>query len=206
MSEMDNVSYILGMNVATQIKSLKLDINVDKLAEGFRDEYNGDKIKLSNEEIQEAFKRMDTLAREAQAAAKADAGKAAEERLEIGRAFLKENAEKEGVKVTESGLQYKVIESGDGASPTAADTVETHYEGTLIEGTVFDSSYQRGETISFPVGGVIKGWQEALQLMSVGDKWELYIPSELAYGANGAGGAIGPHETLIFKIELINIV
>ena len=179
--------------------------NLDYKAEGLRDEFSGSELKLSQEEIEAGFKRMDELAKAAQEDAQANAGKAAEAQLEIGESFLKENAQKEGVTVTESGLQYKVIESGEGAPPSESDTVETHYEGTLIDGTVFDSSYKRGETISFPVNGVIKGWQEALQLMSVGDTWELYIPSDLAYGTNGAGASIGPNETLIFKIELINI-
>lgn len=140
-------------------------------------------------------------AEEAEAGAAAAAAKNAED----GAAFLAENKSKDGVKTTDSGLQYKVLTAGDGATPTASDTVTTHYTGKLIDGTVFDSSVQRGQPSSFSVGGVIAGWTEALQLMKVGDKWELYIPSELAYGANGAGGSIGPNTTLIFEIELISI-
>jgi FKBP-type peptidyl-prolyl cis-trans isomerase FklB len=124
---------------------------------------------------------------------------------DLGDAFLAENKKIEGVNVTTSGLQYRVLETGTGATPEATSTVETNYEGTLINGTVFDSSYQRGESVSFPVNGVIPGWTEALQLMKEGDVWELVIPSELAYGAQGAGGVIEPYATLKFKIELIKV-
>src|SRR5699024_2579128 len=124
-----------------------------------------------------------------------------------GKAFLEENAKKEGVTVLESGLQYEVLEEGDGGpKPKAEDTVKTHYHGTLVDGTVFDSSQDRGEPVEFPVNGVIEGWQEALQLMSVGDKWRIVLPPELAYGEHGAGGMIGPNATLIFEVELLEIV
>lgn len=122
-----------------------------------------------------------------------------------GAAFLAENGQREGVVTTASGLQYEVLASGTGASPTPADEVSAHYHGTLIDGRVFDSSVQRGKPLKTTVGGVIKGWQEALQLMRVGDKWKVFIPSELAYGALGAGGLIGPHEVLIFEMELLAI-
>ena len=122
-----------------------------------------------------------------------------------GAAFLAENGQREGVVTTESGLQYEVLASGTGASPTAADEVSAHYHGTLIDGRVFDSSVRRGAPLKTTVTGVIKGWQEALQLMRVGDKWKVFIPSELAYGASGAGGIIGPHEVLIFELELLSI-
>jgi FKBP-type peptidyl-prolyl cis-trans isomerase FklB len=124
---------------------------------------------------------------------------------DTGEIFLAENAKKEGVKTTASGLQYKVIKSGAGESPKPTDTVKVHYHGTLIDGTVFDSSVQRGEPISFPVGGVIPGWVEALQLMKVGDKWQLFIPSRLAYGAQSPSPLIGPNSTLIFEVELLGI-
>ena len=120
--------------------------------------------------------------------------------------FLAENAEKEDVVVLDSGLQYTIIEEGSGEIPTGSDTVEVHYCGTLIDGEKFDSSYDRGESISFPVSGVIKGWTEALKLMPVGSKWKLFIPSDLAYGESGAGGVIGPNETLLFDVELLDIV
>ena len=119
--------------------------------------------------------------------------------------YLVENAKKEGIKVLNSGLQYKVLTAGDGASPKATDTVKTHYEGKLIDGTVFDSSIRRGQPATFPVNGVIKGWTEALQLMKVGDKWQLFVPSDLAYGSRGAGNSIGPDATLIFEVELLGI-
>lgn len=132
---------------------------------------------------------------EASTSAKADAGET----------FLAENAKKEGVKTTASGLQYKVINSGTGASPKATDMVKVHYHGTLIDGTVFDSSVQRGEPISFPVSGVIPGWVEALQLMKVGDKWQLYIPARLAYGENSPTPAIPPNSVLLFEVELLGV-
>lgn len=125
--------------------------------------------------------------------------------IRIGSDFLLKNKKKEGVKVTKSGLQYKILEKGTGKSPKATDTVETHYEGKLISGKVFDSSYKRGQPTSFPVNRVIKGWTEALQMMKEGSKWELYIPSKLAYGERGAPPVIGPNETLIFKVELIKV-
>jgi FKBP-type peptidyl-prolyl cis-trans isomerase FklB len=126
--------------------------------------------------------------------------------LIAGKLFLAKNAKKPGVKVLPSGLQYQVIKAGTGAKPKATDTVVTHYRGTLINGTVFDSSYKRGRPAKFPVNGVIKGWVEALQLMRVGAKWKLFIPQNLAYGARGAGPKIGPYSTLVFEIELIKIV
>ena len=124
---------------------------------------------------------------------------------QASEAFLAANAEKDGVVVLDSGLQYKVLEAGEGAKPAADDTVEVHYRGTLIDGTEFDSSYARGESITFPVGGVIAGWTEALQLMPVGSKWELYIPSDLAYGPGGTQGVIGPNQALVFEVELLGI-
>ncbi|MHA3773950.1 FKBP-type peptidyl-prolyl cis-trans isomerase [Verrucomicrobiota bacterium sgz303538] len=129
----------------------------------------------------------------------------AESAMEKGEKFLKENAAKEGVKTLPSGLQYKVLKQGEGKSPKATDTVSVHYKGTLIDGKEFDSSYKRGEPAEFPVNRVIKGWTEALQLMKEGDKWMLYIPSNLAYGSRGAGRDIGPDETLIFEVELLKV-
>ena len=157
---------------------------------------------MSDEEIMstlQAYQQKQMAERQEEAQAVADTNK------EAADAFFAENAGKEGVVTTESGLQYTVVEEGDGASPTAEDVVEVHFEGTLLDGSVFDSSYQRGETVSFPVNGVIPGWTEALQLMKVGAKWKLYIPSELAYGAGGAGQMIGPNAALVFDVELIGI-
>ena len=129
----------------------------------------------------------------------------AEKNQKEGAEFLRNNSEKEGINVTSSGLQYEVIEAGDGDLPTAEDTVEVHYRGTLLDGTEFDSSYARNQTVNFGVTQVIAGWTEALQLMSTGAKWKLFIPSDLAYGTGGAGGVIGPNATLIFEVELISI-
>lgn len=130
---------------------------------------------------------------------------AGEANLAASEAFLAENATREGVVVTESGLQYEVIEAGEGASPNAEDTVEVHYRGTLVDGTEFDSSYKRGETVSFGVSQVIAGWTEALQLMSPGAKWKLFIPADLAYGPGGAGNLIGPNAALVFEVELVSV-
>ena len=135
----------------------------------------------------------------------AKAKAAAEKNSKDGEAFLAENKKKDGVKSTASGLQYKVIKAGDGVMPKGTDTVSVNYKGTLIDGTEFDSSYKRGEAATFPVSGVIKGWTEALQLMKVGSKWQLFIPSNIAYGERGAGGEIGPNATLIFEVELLSI-
>ena len=125
---------------------------------------------------------------------------------QAGEAFLAENATKEGIQTTDSGLQYRIVEEGSGPTPTISDTVRCHYAGTLIDGTEFDSSYKRGQPAEFPVSGVIAGWTEALQMMPAGSKWEVFLPSEIAYGSRGAGGAIGPNETLVFTIELLDIV
>ena len=134
---------------------------------------------------------------------KAEQHKAA---IEEGEKFLAENAKREEVQVTESGLQYEVVSAGDGEVPTAESTIRAHYHGTLIDGSVFDSSYDRGQPAEFPVGGVIKGWTEALQIMPVGSKWRLYVPHNLAYGEQGAGGAIAPYSTLVFDIELLDVI
>ncbi|MEC8273499.1 MAG: FKBP-type peptidyl-prolyl cis-trans isomerase, partial [Bacteroidota bacterium] len=131
--------------------------------------------------------------------------KKSQEAISIGQAFLDENAKNEGVITTASGLQYEVINKGTGATPVESDQVTVHYHGTLVDGTVFDSSVERGQPATFPVNGVIPGWVEALQLMNVGSKYKLYIPSDLAYGERGAGGSIGPNETLIFEVELLSI-
>lgn len=200
-SEIAKVSYGIGANIGSRFGE-DLPLDVDAFSAGVRDALNGGELQMSDEEIMstlQAYQQKQMAERQEEAQAVADKNKAAAD------AFFAENAEEEGVVTTESGLQYKVVEAGDGASPTADDEVEVHYEGTLLDGTVFDSSYQRGETVSFPVGGVIPGWTEALQMMKVGSKWKLYIPSELAYGAGGAGQMIGPNAALVFDVELIGI-
>ena len=161
---------------------------------------------MSMNDIQEAMTEWQMKQQEVQAAEQEALSKSAEESSAAGAAFMKENGARKGVVTTESGLQYEIVTAGDGAKPTADDTVEVHYRGTLIDGTEFDSSYKRNTPASFPVGGVIVGWQEALQLMPVGSKWKVFIPSNLGYGERGAGGSIGPNAALIFEVELLKIM
>jgi FKBP-type peptidyl-prolyl cis-trans isomerase FklB len=194
-------SYAIGANIGTDMKRQELDLDPKLIGAGLVDAFAG-KTAMTEVEIRAALDAFrDEMAKKMQAK-QAVAGT---ENQKKGEAFLAANAKKEGVKTTASGLQYKVVKSGSGAMPKATDTVKVHYHGTLIDGTVFDSSVDRGEPVSFPVGGVIPGWTEALQLMKVGDKFQLYIPSKLAYGENGAGGKIGPNSTLIFDVELLGI-
>ena len=193
---MKKVSYALGMSVANNILASGVNnLEIEEFVKAVKAVLGGEPMELSIDEAQEALTVYFTKLQEEQVA-----GLKAE-----GEAFLAENAKKEGVVTLPSGLQYKVLNSGNGASPKATDTVECHYEGRLISGTVFDSSYQRGETASFGVNQVIAGWVEALQLMKEGDKWQLYIPYNLAYGERGAGAQIPPYATLIFDVELIKV-
>lgn len=183
----------------TGIKTL----NSADFAAGVASVYDGVKPEMTFDEakriVNEYFAKLE-------AEMQAEAAKQGEVNRKNGEAFLSENAKREGIKVTESGLQYEVLESGKGDSPKASDNVEVHYTGKLIDGTVFDSSVERGVPASFGVTQVIPGWVEALQLMHEGDKWRLYIPSDLAYGPNGAGGVIGPNMTLIFDVELLRVI
>lgn len=197
-TEKQKLSYTMGQQIGSGIQQDKLDVETESLVLGLTHSLNGDASLLSPAEMQaviEAFqKEMQEKANEVK-----------DGNADKGIQFLKDNLSNEGVQVLESGLQYIVINQGDGEKPKATDTVDVHYEGTLINGTVFDSSIKRGEPATFPVNGVIPGWQEALQLMEVGAKWKVFIPSALAYGEQGAGGAIGPNETLIFEMELLAI-
>jgi len=194
-------SYSIGANIGANFKRQGLEIDPKAVAAGLAEGYAG-KPALTEAEIRETLADFDKDRREKMdAKAKAEAPK----NLQEGEAFLAENAKKTGVKVLPSGLQYKVIKSGAGKSPKLTDSVKVHYHGTLINGTVFDSSVQRGEPITFAVNQVIPGWTEALQLMKEGDKWQLFIPSKLAYGERGAGGQIGPNATLIFEVELLAV-
>jgi FKBP-type peptidyl-prolyl cis-trans isomerase len=196
------LSYGIALRMGERMKSDGMSLDVDAYAQGIRDAFEGADAKLTDEEINaEMMAFQERLQAEQQAAQEA----AATANAEAGAAFLAENANREGVTVTDSGLQYEVIEPGEGAKPGLDDTVEVHYRGTWIDGTEFDSSYSRGQTVSFGVTQVIAGWTEALQLMSVGAKYTLYIPSDLAYGPGGAGQAIGPNATLIFDVELVSI-
>ncbi len=195
--ELERFSYSLGMSIAGNlIQSGVKTVNPNLFLEGFVDVFNGAEPKIHPEEANKILEDF---------IGKVNADKGANN-LEEGLAFLAENKKKEGVTELPSGLQYTVLEEGEGDIPTANDQVKCHYHGTLIDGTVFDSSVQRGQPAVFPVNGVIKGWVEALQLMSTGSKWRLFIPSELAYGSNGAGASIGPNSTLIFDVELLEII
>ena len=196
----DLVSYGIGRQMGDQLASNPFDgVSATAVAQGVMDALNGVAMSYSNEQMQAAFEAINTQM-QAKEAEKSKVLAAA------GEAFLAENAKKAGVKVTASGLQYEVITQGTGAIPTATSKVKTHYHGTLIDGTVFDSSVNRGQPIDFPVNGVIAGWTEALQLMPVGSKYRLYIPYNLAYGERGAGASIKPYSALIFDVELIDIV
>lgn len=193
-------SYGIGYQMGQQLASNPFDgLVLDTVIDGFKQGFAGEPLAVSGAELQAAFeeiqRRMEVANSEKHAGA-----------IEEGETFLAENAKRDEVTVTESGLQYEVITQGDGDTPTLSSTVRTHYHGTLIDGTVFDSSYDRGQPAEFPVNGVIRGWTEALQLMKVGTKLRLYVPYSLAYGEQGAGAAIGPYTTLIFDVELLAIV
>lgn len=192
-------SYGIGLQMGEQLRAQPFEgLDVSAVAAGIADAFVGAESKVSQQDLQEAFQ---TISARMQAAA--------EEQAKVlgaaGAEYLAANAAKEGVQVTESGLQFEVITQGEGETPTAESTVSVHYHGTLVDGSVFDSSVERGQPAEFPVGGVIAGWTEALQLMPVGSKYKLTIPSELAYGERGAGAAIGPHSTLVFEVELLAI-
>lgn len=202
-SEKARASYAIGADIAASMTRQALDLDTKALAAGLVDGMNG-KLQLKEAELEKVMNDFKKSLMEKRQAAQAMAAK---ENVKKGTDYLAANAKKEGVKTTASGLQYKVIKAGPdgGKSPKATDTVKVHYHGTLIDGTVFDSSVQRGEPISFPLNGVIPGWTEGVQLMKVGDKFQFTIPSALAYGEQGAGGAIGPNSTLIFEVELLGI-
>jgi FKBP-type peptidyl-prolyl cis-trans isomerase FklB len=192
-------SYGIGLQMGEQLRAQPFDgLDISAVAAGIADAFVGAESQVSQQDLQEAFQ---TISARMQVVAE-------EEAKVLGAAgaeFLATNAAKEGVQVTESGLQFEVVTQGEGSIPTAESTVSVHYHGMLVDGTVFDSSVERGQPTEFPVGGVIAGWTEALQLMPVGSKYKLTIPSDLAYGERGAGAAIGPHSTLVFEVELLEI-
>ena len=198
----NRISYTIGANIGQDFKMQKMDIDPDILLMGLNDSLSGKELKLSEEEM---MQEIQAFQEKMQAQMVAEREEQAAKNTAEGEAFLAENANAEGVVVTESGLQYKVIEAGEGDSPGPNDVATVHYNGTLIDGTKFDSSYDRGQPATFPVSGVIAGWTEALQLMKPGAKWQLFIPSELAYGDRGAGQNIGPNAALIFDVELISV-
>jgi len=199
----DRVSYAIGMNVGTGLYKQSVEVDPNVLLLGLKDALAGGKTLMTEDEIRATFTELEKELKGKQ-----------EEKMKLaavtnkteGDAFLAANKTKEGIVALPSGLQYKILTPGTGPKPTAADTVVCNYRGTLINGTEFDSSYKRGQPATFPVGGVIKGWTEALQLMPVGSKWQLFLPSSLAYADRGAGNDIGPNATLIFEVELISIL
>lgn len=196
----DIVSYGIGRQMGDQLAADPFDgVNPQAVAAGLLDALDGKESTVSQEAMQKAFQEMNEIMQQKQA-------EQAKVAAEAGVKFLEENAKKEGITVTESGLQYEIITEGTGEKPSAESVVSTHYHGTLVDGTVFDSSVDRGTPAEFPVNRVIAGWTEALQLMPTGSKWRLYIPHNLAYGEHGSGGKIAPYSTLIFDVELLEIV
>jgi FKBP-type peptidyl-prolyl cis-trans isomerase FklB len=195
--ELEKFSYALGLSISSNlVQSGVKKIEPANFMLALEDIFTGNEPKLTPDEANQVLQEfMESLQ-----------SPESSSNLEEGLRFLAENSKKEGVIETPSGLQYKILEEGDGESPSPTDQVKCHYHGTLIDGTVFDSSVQRGEPAVFPVNGVIQGWVEALQMMPAGSKWRLFVPSGLAYGSRGAGGAIGPDTTLIFDVELLEIV
>ena len=197
-TEGEKFSYAVGVQISQNLLRQGLEIDTESFKQAVEDVLNKQELKLTIPDMQQVMMNFQQKQSEKM-------GKLAAANKSVGERFLADNRIKTGVVQTSSGLQYKIIEQGNGKKPKTSDKVTVHYEGRLIDGQVFDSSYQRGEPTSFPVNGVIAGWTEALQLMPVGSKWQLYIPSELAYGERGAGGDIGPNATLIFDVELISI-
>jgi FKBP-type peptidyl-prolyl cis-trans isomerase FklB len=198
----DKLSYTLGVNAGQNLQQQAIDIDPEMFARGLKDAMTGAKITLTDEEMLQIIMAFQKEAMEKQTLKMKEI---AEKNKKIGEDFLAENKKKEGVKTLPSGLQYKIIKNGKGKSPKITDKVTANYRGTLINGTEFDSSYKRGQPAKFPVNGVIPGWTEALKMMKAGSKWQLFVPSQLAYGEQGAGAIIGPNETLIFEIELLAI-
>lgn len=195
-------SYALGMDIGNSIKNMPMNVDLDQLTQGVRDVVGGGKTKLSQQQLHSV---MQGVVADMQSAQKQQQQKKAVANLKAGKKFLAENKTKDGVKTLKDGLQYKVIKKGHGAQPDANDTVTVDYTGQLIDGTVFDSTKNRGKPATFPVNAVIPGWTEALQLMHAGGEYKLFIPPDLAYGKRGAGSKIGPNETLIFDVKLISV-
>ena len=194
----DKVSYSIGLDIGFNFVKQNIDVNSEALAAGIRDAVAG-KPQLTDQQVKETMSAFEKEMQDKQAAKGKEAASS-------GEKFLAENKSKPDVKTTASGLQYKVLKEGNGATPKATDRVKVNYRGTLIDGTEFDSSYKRGEPLTLPVNGVIKGWTEALQLMKVGSKYQLFIPASLAYGERGAGAQIPPNSALIFEVELLDVL
>jgi FKBP-type peptidyl-prolyl cis-trans isomerase len=201
-TEKDKVSYAIGVNIGKSMRKDTVDIDPAIFSRGMKDALAGSKLLLTDDEMKAALTKLQSDLRSKQEEAMQKAG---EINKKTGEDFLAQNKTKEGVVALPDGLQYKILKEGTGPKPTATDTVVCNYRGTLIDGTEFDSSYKRGQPATFPVSGVIKGWTEAVQLMPVGSKWQVFLPADLAYGNRGAGQDIGPNATLIFEVELLSI-
>jgi UDP-GlcNAc:undecaprenyl-phosphate/decaprenyl-phosphate GlcNAc-1-phosphate transferase len=202
-TQQDKVNYGIGVGVARNFKSQGIDVDLDLVIRGMRDTLAGAKLLMTETELGTTMTAFQQEIQQKRAQARK---LAAEKNKKDGEAFLAENAKKEGITVLPSGLQYRILKTGDGKIPTNADTAECHYRGTFIDGKEFDNSYDSGKPFAFKVqGGIIPGWSEALKLMPVGSKWQVFIPSQLAYGERGAGDQIGPNMTLVFEIELLAI-
>jgi FKBP-type peptidyl-prolyl cis-trans isomerase FklB len=197
-TDQKKMAYTLGYQLGLSLRQQGFELDADTVSAAVHDVFTGKQPKLNQAEMQAVVQKMNAAMLQKQV-------ELADNNYKAGQKFLKDNKDKDGVKTTKSGLQYKVVKNGSGKTPKPSDKVVAHYEGRLISGKVFDSSIKRGSPATFPVNGVIKGWQEALQLMKEGDKWQVYIPSDLAYGEKGVGRNIGPNETLIFDIELIKV-
>jgi FKBP-type peptidyl-prolyl cis-trans isomerase FklB len=201
-TDKDKTSYAIGANIGKSLHKDELDIDPSILLRGLKDAMAGGKTLMTDDEIKASLTAVQADIRNKQQAKRQALGEANKRE---GDTFLAANKTQEGVVTLPDGLQYKILKEGDGPKPTAGDSVVCNYRGTLLNDTEFDSSYKRGQPATFPVTGVIKGWTEALQLMPVGSKWQIFVPSELAYGARGAGAEIGPNSTLVFEIELLSI-
>lgn len=206
-STAERASYTMGYNLGMNFQKQEVAIDVDALALALKDALSGAEPRLSQDEMQKAMQTLQDIQQAkmeaSQAKLKGESDKVAAANLSAGVSFLEENAKKDGIQVTASGLQYKVLQAGTGPKPSRASTVDVHYRGTLLDGTEFDSSYGRNQSIQFGVTQVIPGWTEALMMMPEGSKWQVFIPSDLAYGPGGAGANIGPNATLMFDIELL---
>jgi len=208
-TQKEKLSYAMGADMGKVLRLQEIDVDVDDLIQGLKDGLSGGKLLMTEQELMAIRNEAQSEMARKQAAQKPKRSlaqqKAGEENKKAGEAFLAANRTKEGVATLPSGLQYRILKAGDGRKPTDADVVECHYRGTLIDGKEFDSSYTRGKPATFSVKGVIPGWTEALKLMPVGSKWQLFIPPQLAYGERGAGRKIGPNETIVFEVELLAV-
>ena len=202
-TDKEKISYAIGVSMTQQIVDISDEIDLPMLQKGMTDKIRGNELLVTDEEARSLLRAFSEKLRARQMEAIAQAAK---KNLEAGQAYLNENKTKEGVVTTESGLQYMILKEGEGKSPQSSDSVKVHYEGTKLDGTVFDSSYKRNEPVTFRANQVIKGWTEGLQLMKEGGKYRLFIPSDLAYGEAGAGQQIGPNEVLLFDVELLEVI